>query len=87
MSTTKPTKATSKRPARAVAPVPIVLTPDEAELLRCYRAMDLRRRGENLWMCQSDAEKYPMDKKPAVSAMAAPVGIRLVASAGKRVIA
>lgn len=83
---TKPVKA-GKRPARAVAVVPVALTPDEAELLRCYRVMDLRQRRENLEMCQWSAEKYPLLKARNISAVVAPVGIRLVASAGKRVTA
>jgi hypothetical protein len=85
---TKPVKAAGKRRSvRPVAVVPVVLTPDEAELLRCYRVMNLRQRGENLEMCQWSAEKYPMDTTPKVSAAVAPAGIRLVAVAGRRVMA
>ncbi|CDG84146.1 hypothetical protein [Janthinobacterium agaricidamnosum] len=58
------------------------LSADEAEFLRCYRMMDLRRRGANLRMAKIDAERHPMIKPPAAPA---PAGIRLIAVAGKRV--
>ncbi len=82
----KPLSAASKRaPALAAVPAPIVLTRDEAELLRCYRAMNLRQRSENLDLCRWSAEEYPMVQR----SRARPVGtgIRLVAAAGKRVSA
>jgi hypothetical protein len=55
--------------------VPVVLTPEEAELLHCYRTMDARRRSENTAMVRRDAEKYPMNRKPVVKA---PRGLRLI---------
>lgn len=59
------------------------LTNDEAEFLRCYRQMDLRRRGENMHMVKWAAEKFPMIKKPAAPQLA--YGIRIVSSFGKLV--
>lgn len=80
----KPLSAASKRAlALAAVPAPIVLTRDEAELLRCYRAMDLRNRSENLDLCRWSAEAYPMGRRTGPQSTS--TGIRLVAAAGKRV--
>jgi hypothetical protein len=65
--------------------VPVELTHDEANLLGWFRQMDVRRRGETLWMAVWYAEEFPMVKKP--TAPSAPRGIRLAASFGKAVTA
>ena len=81
---TKPAKAQRKRAAvRAVPVAPIVLTQDEAELLRCYRTMDQRHKDENLTLMAYDAERYPIVRRAA--ARPALGGIRLVADAGRLV--
>ena len=84
MSTPKPAKAASKR-AQGLAAVraPIMLTRDEAELLRCFRTMDQRHKDENLSLMAYDAERYPIVRRAA--ARSALGGIRLVADAGKLV--
>lgn len=82
---TKPVKSLCKRPARAVALVPVTLTADESTWLHAYRAMDLRRRGELLRHAESQARKHPMVR--TLAAAPAQTGIRLVANAGKRVAA
>jgi hypothetical protein len=65
--------------------VQVELTKDEAEFLRCYREMDLRSRIDNMKTVQSEAEKYPMIKRPIPPK--SPAGIRLVAAFGKGVSA
>lgn len=61
---TKPAKA-RKRPA-AVRAAPVVLTIDEAELLRCYRTMDQRAKGEVTRSAQRKAENYPDRPRPTL---------------------
>lgn len=65
-----------KNPTAAPLPEQQALTAQEQSLLLAYRAMDQRRKRENLALLEDDAKEYPRYAAPT---------LRLISAAGTAV--